>query len=104
VRRLFNADLEIAYRFYNKRYFGNRLPKDMVVRFEDIIELGKTYCFFERPLYILINRKIAWHGMLVEMTLLHEMVHVENTKAGHGPWFHKRMLRLAKAGAFRNSW
>ena len=70
MRRLFNADLEIAYRFYNKRYFGNRLPKDMVVRFEDIIELGKTYCFFERPLYILINRKIAWHCMLVEMTLL----------------------------------
>ena len=76
----------------------------MVVRFEDMRELGKTYGFCGRPLYILINRKIAWHWMLAEMTLLHEMVHVENMKVEHGPWFHKRMLRLAKDGAFRRCW
>ena len=39
------------------------------------------------------------------MTMLHEMVHVENPKwKGHGWKFEHRMLKLAKARAFAGVW
>jgi hypothetical protein len=107
--RLTNAYLARAYARFNKTYFGNKLPKDMVVRFAKLdinnVGLAVTYCKFERPLYIDISRPLAVHSMLADMTLLHEMVHVENPKwCGHGPKFQKRMLQLAKKGAFRDCW
>jgi hypothetical protein len=39
------------------------------------------------------------------MTLLHEMLHVEQPRPqGHGWRFDRRMLKLAKAGAFNGLW
>ena len=39
------------------------------------------------------------------MTLLHEMCHLAVPKRiWHGPKFQKEMLRLAKAGAFKELW
>lgn len=58
-----------------------------------------------RPLYIRICLRLQRLPKEAYMTLLHEMCHVANSsKNGHGPWFHKEMLRLAKAGAFKNLW
>lgn len=104
--RVSNAYLARSYAEFNRKYFGNKLPRDMIVRFEkNMEEVAITMHKFDRPLYIELNEKLKWHNMLVDITLLHEMVHVESIKRnGHGPWFQKRMLKLAKDGAFKNCW
>ena len=103
--RVTNAYLAWAYAEFNRKYFRNRLPHDMVVRFAADEGCGTTYVQYGRPLYIILNKRLAWHNMLADMTLLHEMVHVEHPEwRGHGPRFHKRMLQLAKAGAFKSCW
>ena len=104
-----NDDLARMYAEFNKRYFHNRLPKDMVVRFHDMKnegdDCGSTQLFWGRPAFILINKRIRWSYTLTAPTLLHEMIHVEHPEwRGHGPRFHKRMFRLAKAGALKPYW
>ena len=103
--RVTNLYLAHAYASFNKKYFRNRLPKDMAIRFGKIEECGSAQFKFQRPLFIILNKRLAWHYMLVDMTLLHEMVHVEHPEwGGHGVKFQKRMLKLAKEGAFRCRW
>ena len=100
-----NWDLERMYREYNKKYFRNRLPKDMVVEFARLPDChGVTHCHKNRPLFIQIDWPLRGTLSHSAMTLLHEMVHVEHPKWLHGPKFHRRMLQLAKAGAFKNWW
>lgn len=106
-----NQELRFAYKTFNRAYFSNRLPKDMPVFFQKRLirqgKLGKTAVHLQtnRPLWIEISPQIRFSGKIVRLTLLHEMVHVENPKpAGHGVWFEKRMMALAKAGAFRGYW
>lgn len=103
-----NADLQIAYKIYNKQYFSNALPNDMVVEFSSGV-LPKAYAvtrfYKNRPLFILIDKKFRPMKGIALMNLLHEMVHVALPKVdGHGAPFQKRMLQLAKAGAFNKLW
>lgn len=101
-----NAEVQRMYREFNKKYFNNRLPKDMVVRFEifDYAQ-GVTHFKYDRPLYIQISKKLKWSRSQTALTLLHEMVHVELPyRLNHGPRFHKRMMQLARAGAFKPWW
>ena len=103
--RMTNKDLQVAYAYYNKKYFSNKLPHDMVVRFEKVWPLGVTSCYHDRPLFIHINDRLRFSKVLCDMTLIHEMVHVETPRPNnHGKWFHKRMLELARKGAFKQCW
>jgi hypothetical protein len=102
-----NQDLRDYYWYFNKKYFSNKLPKDMSVRFEDIDGLGLTPFTKDtnRPLYIHISNRIRHSSRLTAQTLLHEMVHVAHPeKRGHKNWFDKEMLKLAKKGAFNGLW
>ena len=100
-----NAELQSMYHEFNKKWFGNRLPKDRVVEFEKMYPLGCTHFRRGRPLWIDVSSRFRTSRASAAMTLLHEMVHVElDYKTNHGPLFHKRMLQLAKAGAFRPWW
>jgi len=101
-----NAEVQRMYHHFNKKYFGNRLPKDMIVDFNRAKDYhGRTAFYKTRPLHI----QIGWHlrdsNAHVALTLLHEMVHVElPARFNHGPRFHKRMLKLAKQGAMKPWW
>jgi hypothetical protein len=105
-------DLRDAYVGFNRKYFHNALPKDLPCYFRKLptkSTFGHTLIDpqTDKPIRIVINKKLQyWHfSDLILMTLLHEMCHVENPgPVGHGPWFQRRMLRLAKAGAFRRLW
>lgn len=100
-----NVDLQNMYLHFNKRYFGNRLYKGMVVAFEDLgRNLGVARMYRNTALYINISKNLRHSNVLVAMTLLHEMVHVEFPTIEHGPKFNKRMLKLAKQGAFNKWW
>ena len=101
-----NYDLQRYYRAANRLYFGNRLPKDMPMRFANIRELGKTWvCKHNAVLGIEISSRLRCISAVTVMVVLHEMLHVEKTRyKGHGWRFDKRMLRLAKMGAFNGLW
>lgn len=95
------------YRRFNKKYFGNRLPKDMPVSFRKIDSLGNTVIHRQtfRPLYIQITDKIRFSSRLAMATVLHEMLHVAHPeKRGHRGWFDKEMQKLVKRGAMNGLW
>jgi hypothetical protein len=96
------ALLESTYRKYNKKYFGNKLPKDADVRFGHTqgllgYQLGEEIVLSKDKAY---RRDSIWKG-----TLLHEMAHmcIEESQ-DHGPKWQKEMLRLARAQAFKTIW
>ena len=105
-----NWHLEDFYRYFNKKYFGNSLPKDMPVYYKDIDVLGNTVIMKTtsgqcRPLYIQITKKIRFSARLSQQTVLHEMLHVAYPeKRGHRGWFDKKMLQLMKRGAMNGVW
>lgn len=107
-RRGCDKDLLYMYRIYNKKYFGNKLPKDMPVYFQKLdhsMGITTVHGQTNRPLTLHIDPKLDLLPRVVYMTLLHEMCHVESPQRhDHGAWFEKRMLRLAKAGAFQGLW
>lgn len=100
-----NAELKQMYLDFNRKYFGNKLPKNLVLHFVDLgKDHGVTRTYWENPVYIYINKRLNYSKSLVAPTLLHEMVHIEFPKLEHGPTFHKRMMKLAKQGAFKPFW
>lgn len=101
-----NQDLARMYAEFNRKYFGNRLPKDMAVRYADLEgKWGRTNIYHDiRPLFIEISWQLRRTQCFSAMTLLHEMVHVKYPRLNHGPKFHREMKRLAKIGAFNNWW
>ena len=101
-----NAELQGMYHTFNKKWFGNRLPKDMVVCFLKLSGCsGMTSFYRNRSLYIHLNVNLRIDRSATAMTLLHEMVHVALPYGvAHSSKFHRRMLRLAKQGAFKKWW
>lgn len=94
--------LEKAYSRYNRKYFGNGLPKvsEVELRWEKIPEMG-----YQVGYEIVINRKDRRRESVWKLTLLHEMVHMYLPDAcEHGKKFQKEMLRLARLGAFKGLW
>lgn len=101
-----NVDLRRYYRVANRLYFDNALPKDMPMRFAKLRCAGVTHvlngCI---PVEIEINEDLRAFQAVTIQTVLHEMLHVEKPEyRGHGWRFNKRMLRLAKQGAFDSLW
>ena len=95
-----NADLRRYYRVANRKYFHNRLPKDLSVEFSNTIPcLGVAYV--REPQSIEISEELRGIQIFAIMTLLHEMVHIENPKwKGHGWRWEYRMRELVDAGAY----
>ena len=99
--------LQRAYRYYNRKYFGNNLPNPPEIKIKwgslPDSEMGD---FGEDE--IRINRKLRDSRCQWRFTLLHEMQHAAldeiETRSDHGKEFQKGMLRLAKLGAFKRLW
>jgi hypothetical protein len=111
------------YRHYNRKYFGGKLPvidlafklpRNARVRSDGLVprhpwKKAYAYTLFDqettKPFGIFFEprTKIEAHFHLL---LLHEMVHVElgHLRWKHGKRFQNEMLRLAKAGAFKDCW
>ena len=101
-----NHDLRRYYRTANRLYFHNKLPKDIPLQFARIKDRGVTLVLNNKvALVIKINEDLrSWQAITI-MTVLHEMLHVERPELlGHKWQFDRRMLRLAKLGAFDGNW
>lgn len=111
-------NLPRLYASYNRRYFGNRLPHEMLlVVFQKKAQpqgmlgryVGPDGYIKERggkringPLIML--RIDVRYEPVIEMSLLHEMNHADTGDMGHGPRWLKGMRRLARVGAFDRLW
>lgn len=108
VRRGSNYLLRLLYLSFNKKFFGNSLPKDLPVGFKKMPkELGRAAFHKQtnRPLWINIDESLRCKPAQCRMTLIHEMCHVKNKHArGHGYKFDREMIALAKRGAFNGLW
>ena len=102
-----NAHLRSYYCWANAEYFRNALPKDIPMRFAKMRHVGTTWVDSKTntPVEIWITEKLrTFQAMTIEV-VLHEMLHVEKPLCkGHGWRFDRRMLRLAKQGAFSGLW
>jgi hypothetical protein len=76
------------------------------MRFAKMRAVGKTWVDGNGViLEILVTDKLRRFQAITMQVVLHEMLHVENPSCmGHGWQFDRRMLRLAKAGAFDGLW
>jgi len=106
--KLTDRYLNKQFKVFNKKYFGNKLL-NVRVYFKRMDSLGMTvgirYGDTSEDSTIYINRRLNFSRAAVKQTLLHEMVHVEKPQwQGHGYHFDRRMLKLAKAGAFNGYW
>ena len=102
-----NAHLRSYYCWANAEYFRNALPKDIPMRFAKMRAVGTTWVDSKtgKPVEIWVTDKLRKFQAITMMIVLHEMQHVEKPSCmGHGWRFDKRMLRLAKAGAFDGLW
>lgn len=98
------------YEILDDRYFAGRLPKNTEIKWspelaylDDMgLTIHETSGF---TIYLDIQMRDLGYEKAAEETLLHEMVHVDVYPFdGHGEKFQNDMLRLAKAGAFRDLW
>ena len=99
-----HTQLTKAYKIYNRKYFGGRLPdiSEVDVHWEDIVENLMGY---QLGYEIAINRKYRYSDSIWRLTLLHEMTHLDTPKGpAHGKEFQAKMLELAKMGALKYLW
>ena len=119
-----DATLVEAYRDYNKKYFKDKLVKNLQVGWTTLLPtdakssvLAVTVFYYGTPYAIWLNHDAHhaedgsfWHGP-TKLSLLHEMCHVATLKKAclakqdyHGEMFQKEMKRLAAADAFKDAW
>jgi len=97
-----NKNLQMFFKIFNRRYFGNKIPA-MHVRFGKIKEEGLF-----REDGIIVNSGLRRFPDLASLVLLHEMNHAYLEAngyngvmdGGHSTIFHVGIDRLYKAGAY----
>ena len=110
-----NAERRIRrmYARFNRLYFANQLPRRVAIvirRYRLAMAITEFCAPGEQPTIGIHAELLArgWENVLA-MTLLHEMVHIDimikhGARENHGRKFQKRMLDLARAGAFSPYW
>ena len=101
--------LKHIYNVLNEKWFGNRLNKKTLLVWsnldsEDCIAFECRRADKRFPL-ILLHEGLKPFPKVVELTILHEMCHKAiPLRYDHGDRFQGEMMRLAKAGAFKDLW
>lgn len=112
------STMQAHFNVYNKLYFGGRLGKTRVVwkrNRKNIKWLAITWSAHgkvetgKRTFVIELDWSIRHSYSMTVLTLLHEMVHVEqwdevSKEESHGSVFQARMRELAAKGAFDGLW
>jgi hypothetical protein len=102
--------LEHLFDYNNRKYFYKKLPRYRVRWDRKICRRGWLGECDEKTISLAYELKRWGLNRVIKQTLLHEMVHARllvgdgDGDVGHGRNFQKEMLRLARAGAFKNLW
>jgi len=115
-RKWNNNDLMKEFLRLDKKYFDGELPMPLHLAFTPINSLGYTFRYRtpgkrrskEDRFGIHISTKLRFSRRLWASTLIHEMVHLEDSlkhSCGKtGRYFNKRMRELAAMRAFDGIW
>ena len=107
-----SSKLKRMYDTYNRKWFGNRLPRKAIVRWSNKLKrhgaigwCAPTECP-DSPL-IEISTEIKRLNSVVRTVMLHEMVHVyfinrKNSGSAHGKQFQNKIKSLVVAGAYND--
>jgi hypothetical protein len=97
LRRWYNA--------FNRQWFGDRLSKDNILRYE-VVDGGQAEVEEQNDgnWLLRLHPAIAWSLRNAKFALMHEMAHISSGDLGHGKKFQQEMLRLANCGALKNLW
>jgi len=106
--------LQPWYAWYNIRYFGDSLPQNTIVKWDDLTSrkaMGLTSVIDQRYV-IQIDTVTNLATVTTQESLIHEMCHVwveENVEqplpdGDHGVAFQDCMMDKAKQGAFHDLW
>ena len=105
--RIIAAELKNLYDTLNNKYFAGALPSNTVTVFFDhhlYPHLGHAMAHAGRDHFgawiIGIDDRLRDFENVVEILLLHEMIHVELGTEEHGSSFQARFRALVEAGAF----
>jgi predicted SprT family Zn-dependent metalloprotease len=98
--------LAVDYRAYNEEYFGNKLPKDTVIGFDERNPEFLASTTHSSPSFIEFNPAYDLGFRHTRLVLLHEMCHVRvgqtwDDNGGHGIRWRVCMLSVDMQGAFR---
>jgi hypothetical protein len=101
-------DLNVWYDEYNKEYFYNHLPHNVII---DYSQTGRYMALTTRMadgrFHIAFNEKYTAAERVARLILLHEQCHIKHWDApdqehdGHGREWRACMLELDAEGAFR---
>ena len=101
--------LKHIYNVLNEKWFGDRLNKKTVVAWSNLD--GEECIAFEcrranrKVPLLLVHQDLRQFSKLVEFQILHEMAHKAlPLRYEHGEKWQGEMMRLAKAGAFKDLW
>lgn len=101
-------DPQRLYDDYNRLYFGSKLPPVPVKWSRKHTESCRGKCVYQPQMVIYLNPSLKKWERTWAMTLLHEMVHVEQRHdvraKDHGRKFQNRMKQLVRQGAFQDLW
>lgn len=101
-------DPQRVYDDYNRLYFGGKLPPVPVKWSRKHTQDCRGLCVYQPKLAIYLNPRFKKWERIWAMTLIHEMVHVEQRHdvraKDHGRKFQNRMKALVRQGAFQDLW
>ena len=107
-----NATLYRQYLRFNRLYFGDKLPADILIYWEPNIpvdaaaETCPVYEVAHDKFKITMDPAIQDLRKYWKICLLHEMIHVKlwrtNPKHQHGKLFQGELRRIMELGAYKN--
>lgn len=100
--RLINKFLQSGYKKFNRVYFDNELPKDIVVKFDvnGDLEADVYGEYVVEDKEILIHEDLRTVPDFAYIVLLHEMAHVRAPDNKHGFQFGAVINMLWQKGAY----
>lgn len=104
-----NPKLHRLYLQLNRKWFGNKLPKDTICVWSRALNREPLQAELDdeaEPLIIRLNSHLRRFDNLTEYNLLHECAHIATLSEAdpHGPRWQREMMRLARARAFEHIW
>jgi hypothetical protein len=98
--------LRASFRMYNRRYWHDVLPADLLVGFCKTNDSWSGITHFDengQPYEVLIDSGLTKYPRYARLVLLHELAHVavgNKERAYHGKLWKQERKRLLEAGAF----
>lgn len=95
-----HSGLRRIYNRFNRLYFSNELPDLEIVWEPSDDSMATTHTYEGEPHRLTFDPALRGYRKIIKIVMLHEMIHVQYPKIGHGARFKAEIQRLWKLGAY----